>query len=35
VIVDCDPGWPARFELERDRVHRAFGATILGRPRPA
>jgi GrpB-like predicted nucleotidyltransferase (UPF0157 family) len=29
VIVDYDPGWPARFELERDRVRRALGATAL------
>jgi GrpB-like predicted nucleotidyltransferase (UPF0157 family) len=27
VIVDYDPAWPARFELERDRVARALGAT--------
>ncbi len=26
VIVDYDPSWPARFELERDRVQRALGA---------
>jgi len=29
VIVDYDPVWPARFELERDRVGRALGATAL------
>ena len=26
MIVDYDPGWPARFELERDRVRDALGA---------
>jgi GrpB-like predicted nucleotidyltransferase (UPF0157 family) len=29
VIVDYDPGWPARYELERDRVRRALGASAL------
>lgn len=25
VIADYDPAWPARFELERDRIQRALG----------
>jgi len=25
VIVDYDPAWPARFELERDRIQHALG----------
>ena len=25
VIVDYDPAWPGRFELERDRIQRALG----------
>lgn len=29
VIGEYDPGWPARFELERDRVTAALGATAL------
>jgi GrpB-like predicted nucleotidyltransferase (UPF0157 family) len=29
VIVDYNPEWPARFELERDRVARALGAVAL------
>jgi len=29
VIVDYDPAWPARFELERDRVERALGPVAL------
>lgn len=29
VIVDYDPAWPARFELERERVARALGDTAL------
>jgi GrpB-like predicted nucleotidyltransferase (UPF0157 family) len=29
VIVDYDPNWPARYELERDRVCRALGASAL------
>lgn len=29
VIVDYDPGWPARFEAERARVQRALGARVL------
>jgi GrpB-like predicted nucleotidyltransferase (UPF0157 family) len=29
VIVDYDPAWPARFELERDRVARALGNAAL------
>jgi len=29
VIVDYDPTWPARFELERDRVRRALGPVAL------
>ena len=29
VIVEYDPGWPGRFELERDRVQRALGDTAL------
>jgi GrpB-like predicted nucleotidyltransferase (UPF0157 family) len=29
VIVDYDPEWPARFELERDRVAQALGAVAL------
>jgi GrpB-like predicted nucleotidyltransferase (UPF0157 family) len=28
-IVDYDPAWPARFELERDRVRRALGPVAL------
>lgn len=27
LIVDYDAAWPARFELERDRVRHALGAT--------
>jgi GrpB-like predicted nucleotidyltransferase (UPF0157 family) len=29
LIVDYDPAWPARFELERDRIRRALGASAL------
>jgi GrpB-like predicted nucleotidyltransferase (UPF0157 family) len=29
VIADYDPAWPARFELERERIARALGATAL------
>jgi len=29
VIVDYDSGWPARYQLERDRVHRALGVSAL------
>jgi GrpB-like predicted nucleotidyltransferase (UPF0157 family) len=29
VIVDYDPAWPARFELERDRVRGALGAAAV------
>jgi GrpB-like predicted nucleotidyltransferase (UPF0157 family) len=29
VIVDYDPGWPERFELERDRIQTALGAKAL------
>lgn len=29
VIVDYDPGWVARFEVESDRVRRALGAAAL------
>jgi GrpB-like predicted nucleotidyltransferase (UPF0157 family) len=29
VVVDYDPGWPARFELERDKVRRALGDSAL------
>lgn len=29
VIVDYDPAWPARFELERERIARALGAFAL------
>ncbi len=29
VIVDYDPGWPARFEAERGRIERALGALAL------
>ena len=29
VIVDYDPSWPGRFEVERDRVAGALGATAL------
>lgn len=29
VIIDYDPAWPARFELERDRVRRALGPVAL------
>lgn len=30
VIVDYDPAWPARFELERDLVRRALDKAPLG-----
>jgi GrpB-like predicted nucleotidyltransferase (UPF0157 family) len=29
VIVDYDSSWPARYELERDRVRRALGVSAL------
>ena len=29
VIADYDPAWPARFELERDRVRSALGPRAL------
>jgi GrpB-like predicted nucleotidyltransferase (UPF0157 family) len=29
VIVDYDSGWPARYELERDRVRRALSVSAL------
>ncbi|MFZ0376812.1 MAG: GrpB family protein [Solirubrobacteraceae bacterium] len=29
VIVDYDPGWPRRFEVERDRVRGALGFAAL------
>lgn len=29
VLADYDPGWPSRFELERERVRRALGARAL------
>ncbi len=29
VIVDYDSSWPARYQLERDRVRRALGASAL------
>jgi GrpB-like predicted nucleotidyltransferase (UPF0157 family) len=29
VIVEYDPAWPARFELERDRIARALGDLAL------
>jgi GrpB-like predicted nucleotidyltransferase (UPF0157 family) len=29
VIVDYDPGWPIRFELERERIAGALGASAL------
>lgn len=29
VIVDYDPGWPARFELERERIAHALGDSAL------
>lgn len=29
VIVDYDPAWPRRFELERERIHRALGTQAL------
>ena len=29
MIVEYDPGWPARFEHERERVKAALGATAL------
>ncbi len=30
VIVDYDESWPARFEVERDRVKRALGSVAIG-----
>lgn len=29
VVADYDPGWPARYELERERIARALGASAL------
>jgi GrpB-like predicted nucleotidyltransferase (UPF0157 family) len=29
VIVDYDPGWPLRFEAERDRIRRSLGVRAL------
>jgi GrpB-like predicted nucleotidyltransferase (UPF0157 family) len=29
VIADYDPGWPARFELERERIQTALGPLAL------
>jgi GrpB-like predicted nucleotidyltransferase (UPF0157 family) len=29
VIADYDPGWPRRFELERERIQTALGAKAL------
>lgn len=29
VIADYDPGWPARFELQRERIARALGRSAL------